>query len=153
VRLYALTVAFQVAIRASRGSITHLIMAVEIKLRGRNYGLQIGENHGSITPQFYFAPGRFRSLKLGDVDYLSPLQVDRQLYYSLINRGPLLTALLQERPETPPSPLSTVPFRRDPDFIDHGTLLDQIHQKSSAPASRVALVGLGGVGYAKDWAL
>ncbi|KAF7175615.1 hypothetical protein CNMCM7691_009180 [Aspergillus felis] len=34
-----------------------------------------------------------------------------------------------ERPETPPHPVSTVPFRRDPDFVDHGTLLDQIHEK------------------------
>jgi hypothetical protein len=51
-----------------------------------------------------------------------------------------------ERPETPPSPLSTVPFRRDPDFVEHGTLLDLIHEKCLAPASRIALVGLGGVG-------
>ncbi|RAH68518.1 uncharacterized protein BO66DRAFT_412795 [Aspergillus aculeatinus CBS 121060] len=51
-----------------------------------------------------------------------------------------------ERPETPPHPLSTVPFRRDPDFVDRGTLLDQIREKCSAPASRIALVGLGGVG-------
>ncbi|GIJ98192.1 hypothetical protein Aspvir_000307 [Aspergillus viridinutans] len=51
-----------------------------------------------------------------------------------------------ERPETPPRPLSTVPFRRDPDFVRHGTLLDQIHEKCLAPASRIALVGLGGVG-------
>ncbi|RHZ73115.1 hypothetical protein CDV55_108323 [Aspergillus turcosus] len=51
-----------------------------------------------------------------------------------------------ERPETPPSPLSTVPFRRDPDFVERGTLLDQIQEKCLAPASRIALVGLGGVG-------
>ena len=51
-----------------------------------------------------------------------------------------------ERPETPPSPLSTVPFRRDDDFVDRGTLLEQIAQKCAAPASRVALVGMGGVG-------
>ncbi|KAJ5368856.1 P-loop containing nucleoside triphosphate hydrolase protein [Penicillium cataractarum] len=51
-----------------------------------------------------------------------------------------------ERPETSPSPLSTVPFRRDPDFIKHGTLLEQISEKTSAPGSRVAVIGLGGVG-------
>ncbi|CAI7654014.1 unnamed protein product [Penicillium manginii] len=51
-----------------------------------------------------------------------------------------------ERPETPPSPLSTVPFPRDPDFVHRLTLLDQIYEKGSVPASRVALVGLGGVG-------
>ncbi|KAJ5971839.1 uncharacterized protein N7479_001757 [Penicillium vulpinum] len=51
-----------------------------------------------------------------------------------------------ERPETPPSPLSTVPFTRDPDFIRRDTLLDQIYEKNSVPGSRIALVGLGGVG-------
>ncbi|CAI9636431.1 unnamed protein product [Alternaria burnsii] len=51
-----------------------------------------------------------------------------------------------ERPETPPQPSCFVPFRRDPDFVDRGTLLDQIHERCAAPASRVALVGLGGVG-------
>jgi hypothetical protein len=39
-----------------------------------------------------------------------------------------------------------VPFRRDPDFVDRGTLLGQVREKSSASASRIALVGLGGVG-------
>ena len=51
-----------------------------------------------------------------------------------------------ERPKTPSNPSFTVPFRRDPDFVDRGTLLSQIHEKCSAPASRVALIGLGGVG-------
>ncbi|KAL5387729.1 hypothetical protein DPSP01_003521 [Paraphaeosphaeria sporulosa] len=51
-----------------------------------------------------------------------------------------------ERPETPPSPSCVLPFRRDPDFVNRGTLLDQIREKSTAPASRIALVGLGGVG-------
>ncbi|KAK2764263.1 hypothetical protein FQN54_008955 [Arachnomyces sp. PD_36] len=65
-----------------------------------------------------------------------------------INNAPI-TAQLHfppERPETPPSPLSIVPFRRDPDFINRGTILDQIHEKCSQPASRIALLGLGGVG-------
>jgi hypothetical protein len=44
-----------------------------------------------------------------------------------------------------PSPSSTVPFCRDPDFVDRDILVE-IHQKCSKPASRVALVGLGGVG-------
>ena len=51
-----------------------------------------------------------------------------------------------ERPETPPQPSCFVPFRRDPDFVDRATLLDQICEKCSEPASRVALVGFGGVG-------
>ncbi|KAF1936516.1 hypothetical protein EJ02DRAFT_427438 [Clathrospora elynae] len=51
-----------------------------------------------------------------------------------------------ERFETPPQPSCLIPFRQDPDFVDRGTLLGQIREKCSAPASRVALVGLGGVG-------
>jgi nucleoside phosphorylase len=55
------------------------------------------------------------------------------------------SAALTVMPE-PPSPFCVVPFVRDPDFVDRGTLLDQIHEKCSTPASRTALVGLGGVG-------
>ncbi|KXX76355.1 Kinesin light chain [Madurella mycetomatis] len=51
-----------------------------------------------------------------------------------------------ERPETPPSPFATIPFSRDPDFVNRGDILDQIDQRCSQPAARVALVGLGGVG-------
>ena len=49
-------------------------------------------------------------------------------------------------PATLPDPSLSIPFRRDPDFIDRGAMLDQIHQKCALPASRTALVGLGGVG-------
>ncbi|USP81615.1 TPR-like protein [Curvularia clavata] len=63
------------------------------------------------------------------------------------NSGSIQTHIhAPERPETPPQPSCFVPFRRDPDFIDRGTLLDQIRQRCAAPASRIALVGLGGVG-------
>ncbi|KAL5371985.1 hypothetical protein DPSP01_013848 [Paraphaeosphaeria sporulosa] len=51
-----------------------------------------------------------------------------------------------DRPATPPQPSCFVPFRRDANFVDRGTLLDQIRERCAAPASRVALVGLGGVG-------
>ncbi|KAJ5777479.1 P-loop containing nucleoside triphosphate hydrolase protein [Penicillium odoratum] len=51
-----------------------------------------------------------------------------------------------EQPQAPPIPLSTVPFCRDPDFVDRGSLLDIVQEKSSTSASRLALVGLGGVG-------
>ncbi|KAF2807030.1 putative kinesin [Mytilinidion resinicola] len=51
-----------------------------------------------------------------------------------------------ERPETPPSPSANVPFPQDLDFVNRGTLLDQICEKLSVPASRAALVGLVGVG-------
>ncbi|KAJ6003798.1 hypothetical protein N7540_011191 [Penicillium herquei] len=63
-----------------------------------------------------------------------------------VNRGSIDFHLPPVRPETPPSPLSTVPFARDPDFVSRDTLLHQIHEKSSVPGSRIALVGLGGVG-------
>ncbi|KAF7505158.1 hypothetical protein GJ744_001224 [Endocarpon pusillum] len=64
------------------------------------------------------------------------------------NAGNIKTSIYLpiERPETLPSPLSTVPFRRDRAFVPHGTLLDQIHRKCSTTASRTALVGLGGTG-------
>lgn len=44
-----------------------------------------------------------------------------------------------------PNRSSTVPFRRDRDFV-HRNILHDIHTKCSEPASRLALVGLGGVG-------
>ncbi|KAH8726910.1 TPR domain protein [Phaeosphaeriaceae sp. PMI808] len=44
-----------------------------------------------------------------------------------------------------PAPSSNVPFRRDPHFVDRH-ILSEIHCKSQQPASRVALVGLGGIG-------
>jgi hypothetical protein len=51
-----------------------------------------------------------------------------------------------------PLPSSTVPFRRDVDFVDRRalqddrTLLEQIQQQCAEPAARVALVGIGGAG-------
>ncbi|KAJ5353718.1 hypothetical protein N7541_006282 [Penicillium brevicompactum] len=61
-----------------------------------------------------------------------------------INHGPIYPPIA--RPETPPAPLSTCPFRRDTDFVDRGALLEEIYQKGCTPAARIALVGLGGVG-------
>jgi hypothetical protein len=43
-------------------------------------------------------------------------------------------------------PCSTVPFRRDSDFVDRECLVKQVTNSLSVPASRVSLVGLGGVG-------
>ncbi|MCJ1416129.1 hypothetical protein MMC32_002464 [Xylographa parallela] len=51
-----------------------------------------------------------------------------------------------QRPETPPNPSAIVPFGRDTDFIERGAIPDQIHYKCAVPGSRIALVGLGGVG-------
>ena len=43
-----------------------------------------------------------------------------------------------------------MPFRRNPDFVQRGSSLDQLHRKPSIPVARVALAGLGGVGYDKE---
>ena len=61
--------------------------------------------------------------------------------YSL--QRPKLNLYLASRP---PKPSSTVPFRRDPDFVDRGDLLSRVDERCSQPAGRAALVGLGGVG-------
>ncbi|KAF2794183.1 hypothetical protein K505DRAFT_242718, partial [Melanomma pulvis-pyrius CBS 109.77] len=50
------------------------------------------------------------------------------------------------QPQPKREPFSTVPFRRDPDFVDRPDILAWIHKNCAAPASRTALVGLGGVG-------
>ncbi|KAJ9492707.1 hypothetical protein VN97_g479 [Penicillium thymicola] len=61
-----------------------------------------------------------------------------------VHTGPINIAL--ERPETPTKPLSTVPFAQDQEFVSRDGLLRQIREKSLIPGSRIALVGLGGVG-------
>lgn len=52
---------------------------------------------------------------------------------------------VQQPPPAKPLISSTVPFRRDDDFISRESL-DKIRQICARPASRAALVGLGGVG-------
>ncbi|KAJ5967735.1 Tetratricopeptide-like helical [Penicillium viridicatum] len=61
-----------------------------------------------------------------------------------VNTGQINMAL--ERPETPTKPLSTVPFAQDQEFVSRDALIRQIREKSLVPGSRIALVGLGGVG-------
>ena len=61
----------------------------------------------------------------------------------VVFRGLRLNLYLASRP---PKPSSTVPFRRDPDFVDRGDLLSRVNERCSRPAGRAALVGLGGVG-------
>jgi hypothetical protein len=59
----------------------------------------------------------------------------------------MLTAALA--PAQQKTPLSTVPFNRDPDFIGRRDILIALDLKFSQREShkRVVLVGLGGVGY------
>ena len=54
-----------------------------------------------------------------------------------------------ERAETRPAPFTIIPFSRDSDFVDRGDILEQIRRRCSEPAGRVALVGLGGIGYVR----
>lgn len=76
---------------------------------------------------------------------ISILQVS-ELATKVTRLASLKMVSAQEQSETPPKPLSTVPFPRDTDFINREALFHQISEKCSAPASRVALCGLGGVG-------
>ncbi|KAL8366543.1 hypothetical protein RB595_010413 [Gaeumannomyces hyphopodioides] len=64
------------------------------------------------------------------------------------NYGTITTEihLPPERSKTPPQPFATIPFSRDPDFVNRGDILDQLRQRCYQPAGRVALVGLGGIG-------
>jgi hypothetical protein len=61
--------------------------------------------------------------------------------------GPQLTRSPAARSTTPDEPSSNVPFRRDPDFVARAEVTAQITAALAAPAARLALVGLGGVGY------
>jgi hypothetical protein len=85
-----------------------------------NRGLQIGVNKGPI--------------------HVQPGNVKGRPKRTTTNIG-----VYAEPPETPPRPSSTVPFRRDPDFVKRG-IFDEIDQRCSVPGSWTALVGLGGVG-------
>ncbi|KAJ5547806.1 hypothetical protein N7513_005040 [Penicillium frequentans] len=61
-----------------------------------------------------------------------------------VNHGQII--LPEERGKPRAKPISTVPLPHDPDFVSRDGLLEQIHTKALVPGSRIALVGLGGVG-------
>jgi hypothetical protein len=83
----------------------------------------VGESYGSINAELHLPLGKVTAARA---------------------EGPPLT--FSERPETPPLPFAAIPFSRDPDFVNRVDILDQVDQRCSEPAARVALVGLGGVG-------
>jgi hypothetical protein len=88
---------------------------------------------------------------LGDVHNLNVTYVHHPMGESsrraLRCSNQVLITLTADLADVPPSPLSTVPFPRDPDYVRRSLLIEQIHTKLSVPGARVALVGLGGVGY------
>ncbi|KAK4031400.1 hypothetical protein C8A01DRAFT_51508 [Parachaetomium inaequale] len=57
-----------------------------------------------------------------------------------------VTAVFNAAPATPPQPFPMIRFSRDPDFVNRGDIIEQIHQRFANPPRRVALVGFGGVG-------
>ncbi len=90
-----------------------------------NRGLQVGHNSGWINTKIHLPPGKG--------------------YYGAV-RACSANVRISDRPETPPAPFASIPFSRDPDFVNCGDILDQIDKRCSEPAARVAIVGLGGVG-------
>ncbi|KAI4592841.1 hypothetical protein KJ359_010394 [Pestalotiopsis sp. 9143b] len=72
--------------------------------------------------------------------------VHGDVHLHLLTVETLIIRVHLDRPETPPTPTANIPFGRDKDFVRQGAILDQVHQLCAEAASRVALVGLGGVG-------
>ena len=54
---------------------------------------------------------------------------------------------LASHSQRPPESFSTIPYPRDPDFVNRANILAWVNEKCAGPAARVALVGPGGVGY------
>jgi hypothetical protein len=104
-----------------------ITMATNMAFNGRNDGQQVAINHGQVIFNSYTRTGKFK-------------------WNHGMDRDQVLTDNRSEQREVPQSPSSTVPFGPDSDFINRGSLLDQVHEKCAAPAGRIALVGVGGVG-------
>ncbi|KAJ5288172.1 TPR-like protein [Penicillium angulare] len=99
-----------------------------ISFNGSNYGLQIAQNNGQTTwnAHFHLSPGKVT------------FNVDCRIIHISDN--------VKQAPEERPQPCVMIPFGRDPDFVDPGSLVDRVHALSSKPSARLALVGFGGVG-------
>ena len=93
-----------------------------------NQGFQVGSNQGNVHVSFGAQPGSSKMLD------------ETQARWRLT----VLSCLVEGSPPKP-NPSSTVPFRRDSDFV-YRDILAEVKEKCSKPASRAALVGLGGVG-------
>jgi hypothetical protein len=102
-------------------------MTSVISFGDANAGFQAGIINGQVNTEIHHhaPPGKFQGSKLTSA-----------------HDGPAPP----ERLETPPNPSVVIPFSRDKDFVERGTILDQIYQKCAVAGSRTGLVGLGGVG-------
>ncbi len=73
-----------------------------------NRDFQVGHNSGSINTQIHLPPGKG--------------------YLGTVRTCPA-DVRISERPETRPAPFATIPFSRDPDFVNRGDILDQIDKR------------------------
>ncbi|KAF2654106.1 TPR-like protein [Lophiostoma macrostomum CBS 122681] len=99
---------------------------------------------GTSSSRLRKSANALRSLRY-DVKVERITLVIRGYIQTLTYHAVISTGLSVERTIHRPTPSSTVPFRRDPRFIDRQELAE-IERRSRLPASRLALVGLGGVG-------
>ena len=107
--------------------------------------------------------GVFMSLRYGEGKDKEAVRLRKKLEKRdepLNHREGMLSALLRSfrspsspyvrltslQPEIPLLPFATIPFRRDPHFVDRGDILNEVDRRCSKPAGRAALVGLGGIG-------
>ncbi|KAL8325294.1 hypothetical protein RB597_008519 [Gaeumannomyces tritici] len=67
-------------------------------------------------------------------------------YFNVVDIKSNTGSITIAQPETPSQPFASIPFSRDADFVDRGDILAQLRQRCSEPASRMALIGLGGIG-------
>ena len=74
-------------------------------------------------------------------------RLQKEIKETLKDQVPALPpAFSTEQPKRKGEPFSTVPFGRDPDFVDRPDISSWIREKCAALVTRAAIVGLGGVG-------
>ncbi|KAK8016096.1 P-loop containing nucleoside triphosphate hydrolase [Apiospora rasikravindrae] len=70
-------------------------------------------------------------------------ELEGNSFYAVLD---MATDLRQEYRRQQPEPFSTVPFGRDPNFVDRPEILAWTRKTCNGSATRAALVGIGGVG-------
>jgi hypothetical protein len=99
-----------------------------IEFGDSNWGFQAGTITGPVTTEVHHHPP-------GMSVFCNPILFSTD------------QSLAIEAPELSPNPLSTaLPFGRDPDYVQQGSLLKELRLKLSR-SGRAALVGMGGIGY------